>query len=291
MAIPTIKLSTDSTLETYADNTNSILEIRSMLFETHIVKFLAFLTSMDQSFDSTWNTEEVFGRNDPIAIFQGTRRTISLAFSVVAGNLSEAKLNLKKIDVLTSFLYPSYKKVTGKASEGLGSIYAASYMNGAPLVKVKFANLVNSNVSGHKDGLMGYIESLSVSPVLDAGTFIDNIGMPFLEKKHYPKTYELSFSLNVLHQQTPGWSTDGDWLGEEHFFGTSKNRNTPTNTGTSDQPPDPIPELDQESERNTPDDFFPGESLDIETDLGAEAAGLDPLASVIRDNNITLFGD
>ena len=245
MAIPTIKLSTDVALSAYANNTNSILEISSMLFETHVVKFLAFLTSMDQSFDSTWNTEEVFGRNDPIAIFQGTKRSISLAFSVIAGNINEAKLNLKKIDLLASFLYPSYKKVSGKASEGLESIYVASYMNGSPLVKVKFANLINSNVSGHKDGLMGYIDSLSISPALDAGTFIDNM-------QHYPKTYELSFSLNVLHQQTPGWQTDGEWLGEEHFFGTSKSRDTPTNTGTSDQPPDLIPELHQESEFEDP---------------------------------------
>ncbi len=289
MAIPKILLSTDSTLEKYADGTNSILEIRSMLFEPHIVKFLAFITSMDQSFDSTWNTEEVFGRNDPIAIFQGTRRTISLAFSVVAGNLSEAKLNLKKIDVLTSFLYPSYKKVTGKASEGLGSVYAASYMNGAPLVKVKFANLINSNVSGKDDGLMGYIESLSVSPVLDAGTFVQNM-------QHYPKTYELSFSLNVLHQQTPGWNTNGDWIGDNHFLGTPKAFAGDFEVVTSaENDPFGVQEM-------VDPDALP-EGGDVISPLGAfnmeeearnaelEAAGLDPLASVIRDNNITLFGD
>ena len=220
MAIPSVLLSTDNTLKTYAENTNSVLEITSMLFTGHSVKFLAFLTDMSQNFDSTWNSEQVFGRNDPIAIFQGTTRTISLGFNVVAGNLKEAVENLKKIDVLASFMYPSYRdNGTISTEEGLTvqQTVTSKHMYGAPLIKVKFANLINGNLAG-SDGLLGYVSALSIVPNLDNGSFISN-------QNHFPKSFDISFSLNVLHQRTPGWNADvldGEWNGDAHFFGTPK---------------------------------------------------------------------
>ena len=220
MAIPSVLLSTDNTLKTYAENTNSVLEITSMLFTGHSVKFLAFLTDMSQNFDSTWNSEQVFGRNDPIAIFQGTTRTISLGFNVVAGNLKEAVENLKKIDVLASFMYPSYRdNGTISTEEGLTvqQTVISKHMYGAPLIKVKFANLINGNLAG-SDGLLGYVSALSIVPNLDNGSFISN-------QNHFPKSFDISFSLNVLHQRTPGWNADvldGEWNGDAHFFGTPK---------------------------------------------------------------------
>lgn len=230
MAIPSVLLSTDSTLKTYAENTNSVLEITSMLFTGHSVKFLAFLTDMSQNFDSTWNSEQVFGRNDPIAIFQGTTRTISLGFNVVAGNLKEAVENLKKIDVLASFMYPSYRdNGTISKEEGLTvqQTVTSKHMYGAPLIKVKFANLINGNLAG-SDGLLGYVSALSIVPNLDNGSFISN-------QNHFPKSFDISFSLNVLHQRTPGWNADaldGEWNGDAHFFGTGK---APGNTGTLEE--------------------------------------------------------
>ena len=52
------------------------------------ISFLAFLTSFNQNFTSTWNTEVVYGRADPIATFQGNQRNIDLAWEVPAGNPS-----------------------------------------------------------------------------------------------------------------------------------------------------------------------------------------------------------
>ena len=69
------------------------------------ISFDAYITDMGQSFSSTWNSEEVFGRNDPIATFQGTKRTISLSFDVPAATSSQAKANLKKCSKLATFLF------------------------------------------------------------------------------------------------------------------------------------------------------------------------------------------
>lgn len=244
MAIPTYKLSNNNMAANYAASTNSILEITSVLFTNHTVQFLAYLTDISQTFTSTWNSENLFGRNDPVGIFQGTVRTINVAFSLVAGNPIEARNNLVKLDILSSFLYPSYKEVPRRTNPNsqvpvgeqatntepdLGNVQELKtmHMYGSPMVKVKFANLINSNLSGNSgfstkadlvktgggDGLLGWIGSLNVNPVMDNGTFIDGMD-------HLPKTIELSFDFTVTHQATPGYNQHGQWLGDKHFFGT-----------------------------------------------------------------------
>jgi hypothetical protein len=66
----------------FAKATDSILKIESVLGSNRKVEFKAFLTNLTQNFTSKWNSEEVYGRNDPIATFMGTHRTISLAWTV-----------------------------------------------------------------------------------------------------------------------------------------------------------------------------------------------------------------
>ena len=216
MGIPTFKLSGHEATRTYARNTSSILRIESVLFNNHFLEFPAFLTDMSQTFTSTWNSENVFGRNDPIGIFQGTVRTVGLAFNVVAGNLEEAKLNTHKLGVFASFLYPSYKQNKGKAIDELGNINivptGTSHMYGSPLVRVKFANLIDNNLNGGGAGLLGWIGSLNINPVLDNGTFISG-------GNHYPKSFDISFDLNVLHDRTPGYDQESNWQGQKYFFG------------------------------------------------------------------------
>jgi len=216
MGIPTFKLSTDVAARTYANNTGSKLIIKSELFDTHKLEFLAYLTDMSQTFTSTWNSENVFGRNDPIGIFQGTVRTVNLSFNVVGGTLEEAKLNTEKLAVLASFLYPSYKANNGKGLDASGNVVSvpmgSSHMFGSPLVRVKFANLIDNNLGDGNDGLLGWIGSLSVNPVMDNGTFI-------LGQDHYPKSYDISFDFNVLHDRTPGYDQNQNWQGQKYFFG------------------------------------------------------------------------
>jgi|TARA_A100001391_G_scaffold149665_1_gene107120 hypothetical protein len=168
----------------YASKSGAVLKIESILGENHIVEFRAFLTTFNQSINSTWNTEEVYGRNDPIATFQNTKRTISLAWDVPAGSLSEAEDNLERTALLTQMLYPAYD----------GNIISRP-----PLVKIKFANLIKN--SSNDEGLLGWIDSLSINPVLDMGMF--NVNGEF-----FPKVLSISFNFNVLHQHDLGVGND-----------------------------------------------------------------------------------
>ena len=168
------------------------------------VSFDAYITDMAQSFTSTWNSEEVFGRNDPIATFQGTKRTISISLDVPAADVIEAKANLKRCGTLASFLYPGLNMVGGEEagadlkegkSKTLKSL--ATFQARPPLVKVKFENLIRSMANG-SEGLLGFIDSYTFTPNMEAGMFSSG-------NNYYPRVISISFSFTALHQVDLGY--------------------------------------------------------------------------------------
>ena len=173
------------------------LQIKSALTGNE-VKFAAFLTSFSQNFSSNWNTEEVYGRNDPIATFQGTKRTIAVSFNVPSTSLEAAKVALESCDMLSKFLYPGFIGV--KSEKPVSRTIARP-----PLVKVKFANLISN---GDGDYLLGYLDGLEWNSALEMGMFSDK------DSNLYPKVISLSFNLNVLHQSELGFSDNNTWLGK-----------------------------------------------------------------------------
>lgn len=160
------------------------------------VKFMAFLTQLQDKYVSDWNKDPVYGRMDPIATFQGTVRTISLGWAVPAYSGEEAKNNLRKMSKLISMCYPVYG---GQNSSAKG----AGQISGAPLIKLKFANLITgtgNNADSAENGLLGWIDGIDFAPNLDAGFYDPSVG------ELYPKQIDLSCTFNALHQHRLGWS-------------------------------------------------------------------------------------
>ena len=177
----TLNLSDVISVQNYANSTNAILKIKSITVTNSEVEFPAFLTDFSQTFDATWNSEDVFGRMDPISTYQGTKRTMSLGFEVPAGSLDGAKNNLSKCERLISMVYPVYNESNGN-----------DILSKPPLVRIKFANLINA---GNTDGLLGWIGGLSWKPNLEMGMFASN-------NEFFPKVISISFSFNILHEKT-----------------------------------------------------------------------------------------
>ena len=214
----TLNLSDGKTISGYVGATNAQLQILSVPTQ-FLLMFPAFLTDFSQTFDANWNTEEVFGRMDPIATYQGTKRTISLGFDLPAGSSKEAKRNLKGCSKLIKMVYPIYNKQDILAKP--------------PLVRIQFANLIKSDIgidhdedgevsrnfindAGEREfeiidnekatpkvfGLLGWISGLSWKPNLEMGMFTTG-------EELYPKVVSLSFSFNVLHEKTPSQKSTG----------------------------------------------------------------------------------
>ncbi len=104
----------------------------------YAVAFKGMINSFSDQYTSEWNTETVYGRMDPIAAFQGTARTISIEWDVVASSVNEAKLNMSKCETLMSMLYPTYEGAT------------ANTINSSPLFKFKFGNFAHDAAAGHE---------------------------------------------------------------------------------------------------------------------------------------------
>lgn len=201
------------------------LTVESMISSLR-VKFPAFVTDFTQNFDSTWTQEDVYGRVDPIATFQNTKRTMSIGLSLPAADQTIAAQNLQNCAKLTQMLYPGYINVYGgkrktsasltnainqvkrdKADSATQSIKIKElsfHKRGrviarSPLVKVEFANLIKDSVNG--GGLLGYFTSVSWNPSIDMGYFVSGSEL-------YPKVINLSLSFNVLHQHDLGVGPD-----------------------------------------------------------------------------------
>ena len=200
------------------DRTDDLVNKKGMgLYFYHLptgkeVVFKAFLTSYEDSFNSKWSSERVYGRNDPIHTFQGTERSISLAWDVPARDYTEAKENFIKASTMYTMLYPTYKAAAGQDKTGI--------ISGAPLIKIKFGNLIidasktfSANATSEKtaktSGLLGYIDGLKFSPDLESGFFDggESVANPS-PGELIPQTIKLSCNFHILHSHALGWSTE-----------------------------------------------------------------------------------
>lgn len=174
-----------SFIKTYTtdESKKAVLQIRSAQDTKLIVEFPAFITSFTNSFASTWNEEQVYGRLDPIGTFQSTKRSINVGFDIVGDSEATAKENMEMINKVTRMLYPSYSKSDN-----------ALTLSKAPLVEIKFGNLIQDQ-GGADQFLLGWVGTWSATPVLDMGMFTPSAGV------FYPKVYNATLDFTPQHRQ------------------------------------------------------------------------------------------
>ena len=215
--------------ENYSEKTQStaVAQIRNTLPFSDIVfsfpvtqrdvkiRLPAFLTSHSDSFSPQWNPTTVYGRADPIPIYKNTTRSISLNFKIPNQSLDDANANFKSLGVLVRNLYPLYKSfgssdVVGAIRDVLSGLAPNQSIVGAPLTRIKFANLI-CNSDNPAMGLLGYIQSFSVSMETSAGYFILADGT---ESLLFPRMLNFSLTFSPLHEHKLGWATSNNWLGQ-----------------------------------------------------------------------------
>jgi hypothetical protein len=169
------------------------------------VTFKGILTAFSDKFSSEWQEESVYGRSDPISNFKATKRQITIGWDMIAAHVDEARENLGKCSLLATFLYPTYKDGNG----------GSSTITAAPLLKLRFANLLQS-VGGTKGGLVGYINGgFSIDPQLEDEFFDPSAGLL------YPKHIKINCTFTVLHTHPLGWDTAGRIRTGKYPYGQS----------------------------------------------------------------------
>ena len=208
------------------------------------VYFKAFIDAFNESFNSNWARETVYGRTDPIMIFRGNERKISLSFKIPAATMSEAYENLGKVQSLSQFLYPVYESVNQTRQEQGGNkpaVYAQT-ISQSPLVRLKVMNLLRSNSQYQGDpenlvqsevsnqdliddykswdfaplGLLGVINSMQIDHNLANGD------VSLLEKGRNTLLSTLitvTIDFSPIHEHAVGWQSDGEPINELFPYG------------------------------------------------------------------------
>ena len=132
------------------------------------VDFKAFIMAFNESFNSDWASEVVYGRMDPIMMFKNTTRVLTLAFKIPAFSPSEAISNLTRVQTLISFLYPNY------TIQNTGGVPYAQNISSSPLVRLRVVNFLSSTIGMNKGeahaskGTLGTISNFTINYNLDA---------------------------------------------------------------------------------------------------------------------------
>jgi len=206
--------------------------------------FKALIESIMDNFNSGWASEQPYGKSDPIRHFSSTQRTMQITWSCHAANEEEAADNMRRISALAQMQYPVYENrgyagptppgtwnEVGAALKAMGSRNASNSqaqrrwcIAAPPLIAVKFANLIQSTVPSSDlpegaypdngtvskrlygeqkiEGLICAFDSLQINPRIEVGFFEAPAGVL------YPKAYDLSCMMTVLHQVSPNIHVD-----------------------------------------------------------------------------------
>lgn len=188
-------------------NQGLVLQIASAVDIRHPVSFVAFMDSYSDSFSQNFQQDQVFGRMDPIQSYQNTQRKLSLSWKLLAANEQEAETNMYNINRLTTLMYPDYTTGTNK------------HIQRAPVMAIKYMNLVRDPKENNGNFLLGTIGSLSITPDLEFGVYTGDVRFAPLNSnvqsgEILPKIFTLSIDYNPIHIGTLGKAE----MGNNHLY-------------------------------------------------------------------------
>ena len=170
--------------------------------EERILTFPAYIKNITDTFTPSYDPKSVYGRMDPIPVYQRTTRAISFDLDLPSNGLAHSREIANKLNILVRNVYPTYEKN--------GSV---NVISSPPLVRIFFSSFI-ANKAGNLD-LLGYFTSpISIKHDLSNGVFTRNSGY-----ESYAKFYSLNFSFTVLHEYTPGYvNTNGKATSEVNIL-------------------------------------------------------------------------
>ena len=185
---------TDAGYEQFNDGANLVeSEQNGMPFyfkdlrDNKYVIFRAYLSSITEDLNPTWNSTNYIGRSEPVYLYSSTERSISFTFKVFAGSKNELDSIYEKINELTKMVYPQYKK-----DKNLGN---KNRMR-PPYVSLRMGELFGNSSSN----LTGWIRSINYS-------WPETSPWEIEEGKRVPKQCDITIGYQVVHRDPPSYDT------------------------------------------------------------------------------------
>jgi len=167
------------------------------------VDFKAFDLAYSESINNDWDEEVLPRRINRAYAWAGVVRKISLAWSMPAFDIAEAKLNMQKCSLMVKMMYPQMEDsiITG------GSPYwRLGVMNWA------HAGIVPAAASTSDTLLAGFPNDFSFNIVASDGYLYEEG-----QQNPYPKHLKVSLSYTVILDDSYDFGWDKGWKGPKYF--------------------------------------------------------------------------
>lgn len=188
--------------------------------------FPAYITNFTDEFTSNYESTNVYGRMDPIYVYQDTQRVINLSFNCPARSENDSSYYIDALSALARSMYPNY------ANTGTGRL-ATSIISSPPMFGIQFGNLIGDPLRGP---LLGVIPSFTFAPLLEEGMFIQKTEGRTLNGSanviYLPKNIEVSLTFNPLHDFPLGFD-DAKNIRSEDFKSFPYTSGAPSNQSIS----------------------------------------------------------
>ena len=176
------------------------------------LEIIGVITNFSQTWNSSFNEEVVYGRIDPIPTFSNTTRTISFALDLVTPSVNNieyseseiARAQSMTVGRLAQMCYPGYE------DQGTGTEFSISTLKSAPLVKIRYANLISGDGSG--SFLLAYMKSMSVAFATDKLTVVSGN-----QQVDY-RRMSLAMEFGIIHEFDVGHNSGGGLLKPNYPF-------------------------------------------------------------------------
>lgn len=114
-----------------------------------IISFHAFLTSLSDTITPNFSATPGYGRMDSVQIYTDTKRSVSVAFTMLATNREDFDEMWYKINKLTTLLYPQWSQGT-KVSNGNENVFIQPFsqvIGASPIIRLRVGDIISSNYS------------------------------------------------------------------------------------------------------------------------------------------------
>lgn len=174
-----------------------------------IISFPAFLTTLTDDFSVNWESNEGYGRVDPVKIYKSTSRRVSLSFVAVSTNPGDFDQLWVKINKLVTMVYPQWSEGTVLNNTKTQSRFVQPFSqvpSASPIVRLRLGDLLRTNYSrfalarlfglGQEDKFK--IENVNSVKVNESGiTTLDSIAGNYLQENS-------TLFANTIYTVTPG---------------------------------------------------------------------------------------
>ena len=110
----------------------------------------AYIDSIDDAVTPNWSSVNYVGRPDPVYIYKGAERKVTLNWSMVSNTKDEHTVLWKKANKLIGLNYPSYADITNEANGVVGQRMVPPY--------------IRLTVGDYIADQPGYFEGINVKP-------------------------------------------------------------------------------------------------------------------------------